>query len=102
MTAGTIFSSLLAVILALGVVLGLAWLVIKGLRKWQDRLHGGVENGERPIRLLRAMPVGQNERIALVEIRNEVMLIGVASGGVSLLARWPADLVPMSTEEDVA
>ena len=35
------------------------------------------------------MAVGQRERIALVEVRGEVMLIGVTGGNISLLARWP-------------
>ena len=69
MNAGTFFLSLLAVVLALAVVLGLAWVALRLLR--------------------RAMAVGQRERIALVEVRGEVMLIGVTGGNISLLARWP-------------
>ena len=51
--------------------------------------QGGGEATEQPIRFLRAMAVGQRERIALVEVRGEVMLIGVTGGNISLLARWP-------------
>ncbi|MCI4592621.1 flagellar biosynthetic protein FliO [Sphingobium sp. BYY-5] len=88
MNAGTFFLSLLAVVLALAVVLGLAWVVLRLLRRWNDHFQGGEAN-EQPIRFLRAMAVGQRERIALVEVRGEVMLIGVTGGGISLLARWP-------------
>lgn len=84
-----VLSSLLAVVIALGVVLGLAWVALKALRRWQDRFQAGDDEGERPIRFLRAMPVGQNERIALIEVRGETMLVGVTAGGISLLKSWP-------------
>ena len=93
MNAGTLFLSLLSMVLALAVVLCLAWVAIKLLRRWNDRFQGG-EVGEQPIRFLRAMAVGQRERIALVEVRGEVMLVGVTAGGISLLARWPEGKAP--------
>ena len=89
MNAGTFFLSLLAVVLALAVVPGLAWVALRLLRRWNDHFQGGGEATEQPIRFLRAMAVGQRERIALVEVRGEVMLIGVTGGNISLLARWP-------------
>jgi len=98
MNAGTFLLSLLAVVLALGVVLALAWVALGLLRRWNDRLQGG-ENGETPIRFLRAMAVGQRERIALIEVRGEVMLIGVTGGGISLLARWPDAAPRRETDE---
>lgn len=88
MSIGTFFLSLLSVALALGVVLGAAWLSLRLLRKWNDRFQGG-EGNEQPIRFLRAMAVGQRERVALIEVRGDVMLIGVTGSGISLLARWP-------------
>jgi flagellar protein FliO/FliZ len=97
MNAGTFFLSLLAVILALAVVLGLAWIALRLLRRWNDHFQGGGEGNEQPIRFLRAMAVGQRERIALVEVRGEVMLIGITGGGISLLAHWPdGRAVPVS------
>jgi flagellar protein FliO/FliZ len=90
MTTGAVLGSLLAVTLALAFVLVLAWFAIKALRKWQDRFQAADSNGEKPIRFLRAMPLGPTERVALIEVRGEVMLIGVTSGGISLLSRWPA------------
>jgi flagellar protein FliO/FliZ len=92
---------LLAVAIALAIVLGLAWIVLKGLRRWQDRFEVGGEDAGRPIRFLRAMPLGQNERLVLVEVSNERMLVGVTPGGISLLKSWPADtaLRPAAEEE---
>lgn len=92
MSLGALFSSLLAVVLALVIVLGLAWGAIRLLRYWQDKLQGSAASEEagRPIRFLRAMPLGQNERVALIEVQDEILLVGVTGGGISLLARWPA------------
>lgn len=90
MSVWTVLSSLLAVVIALAVVLGLAFVLLKGLRRWQDRFQTAESEGERPIRFLRAMPLGQSERVVLIEARGEVMLVGVTAGGISLLKSWPA------------
>lgn len=102
MTAGALFSSLLAVVLALVIVLGLAWGAIKVLRHWQDRFQGFGTNEDsgQSIRFLRAMPLGQNERVALIEAQGEILLLGVTGGGISLLARWPA--APANADGDAA
>ncbi|MET1755803.1 flagellar biosynthetic protein FliO [Novosphingobium sp. RD2P27] len=89
MSFNTVFSSLLAVVFALVLVLALAWGAIKLLRTWQDKFQSRGEEGGAPIRFLRAMPLGQNERVALIEAQGEVMLVGVTSGSITLLARWP-------------
>lgn len=88
MNVWTVLSSLLSVVIALALVLGLAYFVLRLLRRWQDRFQGGAEDGERPIRFLRALPLGQGERVVLIEVRGEVMLVGVTSGGISLLKTW--------------
>jgi flagellar protein FliO/FliZ len=91
MGVGTVFSSILAVVLALGLVLGLAWGAIWLLKKIQDRQLGlGKENpGRGEIRFLRSLPLGQRERVALIELDGERMLLGVTAGGISMLAHWP-------------
>lgn len=94
MSFWTVLSSLLAVVIALGIVLGLAYVLLRLLRRWQDRVHGAAEEGEKPIRFLRTLPLGQSERVVLIEVRDEVMLVGVTPGGISLLKAWPADAAP--------
>jgi flagellar protein FliO/FliZ len=91
----TVLSSLFAVVVALAVVLGLAYFVLKGLRRWQDRFQGEQADGERPIRFLRAMPLGQGERVVLIEVRGETLLVGVTPGGISLLKSWPQGEEPL-------
>jgi flagellar protein FliO/FliZ len=90
---GAVISSILAIILALGFVLGLAWGAIWLLKKLQDRQMGvsGEPSPRDAIHFVRSLPLGQRERVTLIELDGERMLLGVTAGGISLLARWPAD-----------
>ena len=90
---GTFLSSMLALVLALAFVLGLAWAFIWLLRKWQDQQTGMMSDGtnDRPIRFLRSLPLGQRERVTMISAHGEVMLIGVCAGSITLLARWPEE-----------
>lgn len=96
MGIGAVISSLVAIVVALALVLGLAWGVIWLLKKLQDRQLGVASNGEsgQPIRFLRSMPLGQRERVVLIEARGETMLVGVTTGSITLLARWPEAVPP--------
>lgn len=90
-TLGTALSGLLGTVLALGVVLGLAYASLRLLRRWQDRGFARDPNEpERRLRFVRALPLGQRERLVLVEAEGELMLIGVSAGSVSLLRNWGA------------
>lgn len=88
-TLGTALSGLLGTIVALAIVLGLAYVSLRLLRRWQD---GGFSRNaatpDRQLRFVRALPLGQRERLVLVEAEGELMLIGVSAGSVSLLRNW--------------
>jgi flagellar protein FliO/FliZ len=96
MGIGAVLSSILAVVIALAFVLGLAWGVIWLLKKVQDKQLGTSEAGAegRNIRFVRSMPLGQRERVAIIEVGGETMLLGVTAGAITLLARWPDGQVP--------
>jgi flagellar protein FliO/FliZ len=47
-TIGAALSGLLGTIIALAVVLGLAWVSLRALRRWQDRGLGGRRDGRTP------------------------------------------------------
>jgi flagellar protein FliO/FliZ len=97
---GTFLSSILALVLALTFVLGLAWAFIWLLRKWQDHQTGVLTNGanDRPIRFLRSLPLGQRERVTMIATHDEVMLLGVSAGSITLLARWPEEKYDETSE----
>jgi flagellar protein FliO/FliZ len=94
-TIGTALSGLLGMVIALAVVLGLAWVCLKFLRQWQERGMGRREGEpDRQLRFVRALAVGQRERLMLVEAEGELMLIGVSAGSVNLLKNWGAGSAP--------
>lgn len=96
MGIGAVLSSIVAIVVALAIVLGMAWGAIWLLKKLQDRQLGVASNGdgEPPIRFLRSMPLGQRERVVLIEARGETMLVGVTTASITLIARWPDGTVP--------
>jgi flagellar protein FliO/FliZ len=89
MTGGIAATSVLGVALALVVVLALAWGSIRLLKAWQDRQAAMPGLAGPPLRFVRALPLGQRERVVLMEAEGERLLLGVTPGGISLLARWP-------------
>ena len=86
---GTAVTGFIGMVIALAVVLGLAYVCLRVLRQWQDR-GLGTRDGEpaRELRFVRALAVGQRERLMLVEAEGELMLIGVSPGSVTLLRNW--------------
>lgn len=92
MTILTVLSSLLAIILSLAFVIGLAWGGLWLLRKVQDGAFGKLtgEYTGRELRFERALPVGQRERLVLVEVDGEQLLLGVTAHAITLLRSWPA------------
>jgi len=79
LSLGAIGQLLLGLALVVGLILVLAWLM--------RRVNGAPAQG-RGMKVLAALPLGQRERAVLVQIGQEQMLLGVAPGRVSLLARF--------------
>ena len=75
-----------ALLLVLGLILGLAWLL--------KRLPG---SGFRPadgVRVVASVPLGTKERAVVVEVGGRQLLLGVSAGGVTLLQELPEPLPP--------
>jgi flagellar protein FliO/FliZ len=88
--SGSLLGTLAGTAFALVLVLGLAWGAIRLLKAVQDRqMAQPIEGASGPMKFLRAMPVGPRERVVLIEAEGERLLLGVAAGSVTLLARWP-------------
>jgi flagellar protein FliO/FliZ len=86
--------SFVSMLLALGVVLALAWVGLRLLRnRMQPRAsaEGGVDDA---LRFVRALPVGPKERVVIVEHRGARWMLGVTAGGISTIAQWPAAQEP--------
>ncbi len=76
---------------ALVLVLLLAFVTLRLLRHAPGMQSGGAGS---PVRFLRSVPIGRNERVTLVGYRGEVFMLGVAAGGVTLLARMEEEALP--------
>lgn len=92
MTISAVLSSLLAIILSLAFVIGLAWGGLYLLRKFQDGSFGklGGQMDGRDLRFIRALPIGPRERLVMVEIDGDEMLLGVTAHSITQLREWPA------------
>jgi len=81
-----IFLGLFAVLLLIGVI---AWTV--------RRMPGLTRSADGSMRVVAGIPVGQRERILLVEVGGEQLVVGVAPGRVELLHHL-AEPVSSNTE----
>lgn len=90
MSFGTVLSSIFAVLLSLGLVIALAWGALWLLRRFQDRALGAnrAASSGRVMRFVRALPLGPRERLVLVEVDGEEMLLGITANGITELRRW--------------
>ena len=88
-----IFLGLFAVLLLIGVI---AWVV--------RRMPGLTRSADGSMRVIAGIPVGQRERIILVEVGGEQLVVGVAPGRVELLHRLtePVSSSPEGAGSDFA
>jgi flagellar protein FliO/FliZ len=84
--AGSIATTLIALI----VVLALAWLALRLLKRVQQGKPG--EDGE--LKFVRSLPLGPKERVVLIAHRDKEYLLGVTAAGISLIARLEDDASP--------
>ncbi|GEM_PF-2678135 len=70
--------SMLKTLVALAVVLGLFLL----LARFLQRMQHGPRGNQGQMQMLGAMPVGNRERVMLIQARGKVVMIGVSPGRV--------------------
>ena len=102
MSVSAVLSSLLAIVLSLAFVLALAWGGLLLLRRFQDGGFGRFDPRPegRTLRFERALPVGPRERIVLIEVDGEQMLLGVTQHAITPLKTWPAGTGPSAAEPE--
>jgi flagellar protein FliO/FliZ len=84
-TAGLVKATL-GLALVVGLVLGVAWVA--------RRVSPGVAGGGGPLRIVGSRSVGQRERVVVVEIEQQWLVLGVAPGSVNALATLPKGTLP--------
>jgi flagellar protein FliO/FliZ len=80
-SAGSVLQMVLGLAVVLGLVLALSWIVRR------LGLPGAGPSGT--IKVIAGAPVGQRERVVLVEIAGTWLVVGVAPGRVSALHTMP-------------
>jgi flagellar biosynthetic protein FliO len=79
--------ALVGLILVLGLILGMAWLL---------KRMPGAGLGIRPsdqLRVVSMLSVGTKERVMVIEVGKQQLLIGVTAGGITALHTLPEPLV---------
>jgi len=81
--------SFASMLLALVIVLGLAYVVLRVMRsRMQPRGPQGTSSDD-ALRFVRALPVGAKERVVIIEHRGARWMLGVTAGGINTIAFWP-------------
>lgn len=84
LTVAALLRTLLSLSIVLAVLAILVWLI--------KRFRLGNFQGTKKIHVLSALSIGQRERLLVVQIGDEQILLGVASGNVSMLRVLPENL----------
>jgi flagellar protein FliO/FliZ len=102
MSFGTLFSALLSIVISLAFIAVLAWGVLWLLKRFQDGSFGrlsGTQAG-RTLRFEKALPIGPRERLVLVEVDGEHLLLGVTAHQITQIKSWP--VVPGEADDATA
>ena len=89
--------SFASMVLALAVVIAIAWVLLRLLRNRMQPRGAPGSVGDETLRFVRALNVGAKERVVIVEHRGARWMLGVTAGGISTIAHWPADTLQGET-----
>lgn len=71
---------LVFLVLVVGMIAGLAWLVNK-------TRAGQLVGGTKQLRTLAVLPMGMKEKVAVIEVGNEQLVVGITPQQITLLTR---------------
>ena len=96
-SAGTYVQTTLALALIVAVLLGIAWLARK--------VSGNKGFGQGDMKIVGGVALGPRERVVLIEVGDEWLVVGVVPGQIRTLHRlakgnpMPTETTPTSTEK---
>ena len=82
--APSLFGAVLALLAVLALVIGLGWLL--------KRLPGSGFRPAEGMKVVASLSVGAKERVVVVEVNGQQLLLGVTTGGISTLHQLPEAL----------
>ncbi|WP_373995039.1 flagellar biosynthetic protein FliO [Massilia sp. HP4] len=91
--AGGLLKTIMALMLVLGLLAGLAWV----MKRYGPKMSGGSAN----LRVVGALNLGGRERIMVVEVGDQWIVVGAAPGRVNALHTMPrqeGELAPAATQ----
>ncbi|HUG22593.1 flagellar biosynthetic protein FliO [Piscinibacter sp.] len=77
-------TQMLSTAVALVVVLALAWVLLRALKRLQSGRAGAAGSGDVP-QVLRSVGLGPRERLVTVRYRGREYLLGVTAGAISVV-----------------
>lgn len=80
-STGTLLQTILALVLVLALLAGLAW----AAKRYAPRMAGNAAN----LRMVGALNIGGRERIMVVEVGDQWIVVGASPGRVNALATMP-------------
>ncbi|WP_371182235.1 flagellar biosynthetic protein FliO [Xanthomonas sacchari] len=83
-SAPSLVGAVFALLLVLGLILAMAWVL--------KRLPGSGFRPAQGLRVVASLAVGAKERVVVVEVNGEQLLLGVSPGGVRTLHHLPEPL----------
>lgn len=86
-SAGSLFQVLMGLVLVLGLLAGAAWL----LKRFNLAKSAG---GPGSVRIIGGVNVGSRERVMVVEVGDQWIVVGVAPGRVNALSSMPRQETP--------
>ncbi|MES2125752.1 MAG: flagellar biosynthetic protein FliO [Pseudomonadota bacterium] len=92
--AGSLVQTILALVLVLGLLVGLAWF----LKRFGPKLPQGTAK----LRIVGALNLGGRERVIVVEVGDQWIVVGASPGRVNALATMPAQEGPAELAEPAA
>ncbi|AKK67867.1 MULTISPECIES: flagellar biosynthetic protein FliO [Xanthomonas translucens group] len=80
----SLIGAVFALLLVLGLILGMAWVL--------KRLPGSGFRPAEGLRVVASLAVGAKERVVVIDVNGEQLLLGVSPGGVRTLHHLPEPL----------
>jgi flagellar protein FliO/FliZ len=78
---GNLFQTILALLFVLAILAGLAWFV----KRYGPRAAGGSAN----LRVVGAISLGGRERVMVIEVGDQWIVVGASPGRINALATMP-------------
>lgn len=80
----SLFGAVFALLLVLALIVGLGWLL--------KRMPGSGFRSTEGLRVVTSLAVGAKERVVVVEVNGQQLLLGVTAGGINTLHTLPEPL----------